>query len=80
MLKHLVRHKLGKVYFRKSTVFHCSQSTAEPLSQSCGFVCFCYSQTEIEEALNAVRHGPFYLSRLVETADKLLEEKAASNK
>jgi len=38
------------------------------------------SQAEIEEALNAVKHGPFYLSRLVETADKLLEEKAASAK
>ena len=37
--------------------------------------CVC-SQAEIEDVLNAVKVGPFYLSRLVETADQLLTEEA----
>ena len=31
-----------------------------------------YSQTEIEETLNAVSAGPRYLSRVVDAADQLL--------
>ena len=38
-------------------------------------ICVC-SQAEIEDVLNAVKVGPFYLSRLVETADQLLTEEA----
>ena len=38
-------------------------------------ICVC-SQAEIEDVLNAVKAGPFYLSRLVETADQLLTEDA----
>lgn len=34
------------------------------------------SQSEIEEALNAVEAGPRYLSKLVEAADELLSKTA----